>query len=279
LAGNLFYYCAMRQINRYLSNKIQASKIVATDENIRRILHDEIKRLGSNADLNHIDVSKVTNMDNLFANAIYMADFNDYSTEFYGDVSEWNVSNAKTMAHMFERNKKFNCDLSNWDVHQVEDMTNMFYKCENFEGIGLDKWHVYKVKDIQCMFFECEKFSADLSNWQFDKLLSARSAFCKCFSFNSDLNDWNMSNCRNMQHMLRYCINFNKPLDKWKFSQMPVPSFEFILNGAKNFCQDLSMWQIPVNKVSSQKIIDKLLKQMFDGTQMIPKYMPSIVKI
>ena len=96
----------MRQINRYLSNKIQASTIVATDENIRRILHDEIKRLGANADLNHIDVSKVTKMDSLFANATYMADFNDYSTEFYGDVSEWDVSNVKTMRHMFEKNKR-----------------------------------------------------------------------------------------------------------------------------------------------------------------------------
>ena len=40
--------------------------VKATDENIREIVNSEIERLGNTADLNHIDVSSVTNMDSMY---------------------------------------------------------------------------------------------------------------------------------------------------------------------------------------------------------------------
>ena len=59
----------MRQIIEYLSTKVAQTKIKATDETIRQIVKDELDRLGHDADLNHIDVSEVTNMDGLFSYA------------------------------------------------------------------------------------------------------------------------------------------------------------------------------------------------------------------
>ena len=92
--------------------------IVADGSNIRRIVRDEIKRLGSDADLNHIDVSHVTDMHGLFM-----------GEEFYGDVSRWDVSHVKKMGSLFSDCKKFNCDISKWDVSHVEDMSFMFSEC------------------------------------------------------------------------------------------------------------------------------------------------------
>ena len=52
--------------------------IIATNETIRKIVDSEIERLGNNADLNHIDVSQVTDMRRLFEDS-----------EFNGDISKW----------------------------------------------------------------------------------------------------------------------------------------------------------------------------------------------
>src|SRR5690554_790051 len=89
-------------------------KIVVNDENIKEIVRSEIWRLGNKADLNHIDVSGVTNMNSLFV----------YS-QFNGDISQWDVSNVKYMDFMFS-NSKFNQDISNWNVGNVESMWSMF---------------------------------------------------------------------------------------------------------------------------------------------------------
>ena len=66
------------------------NKIVAkNDENLKDLIKQEIKQNGPNCDLNHIDVSNVTNMFNTFS----------YSP-FNGDISEWNVSNVTDMSYM-----------------------------------------------------------------------------------------------------------------------------------------------------------------------------------
>jgi surface protein len=45
---------------------------------------------------------------------------------FEGDVSHWDVSRVTNMSQMFARATQFNGDLSRWDVNQVEDMSFMF---------------------------------------------------------------------------------------------------------------------------------------------------------
>ena len=64
-------------------------EIKVTDDTIRSVVKDEIKRLGENADLNHIDVSEVTNMSYLFLNS-----------HFNGDIEAWEVSNVTDMTGM-----------------------------------------------------------------------------------------------------------------------------------------------------------------------------------
>ena len=98
--------------------------IKANNNNIKQILLDEIRRLGSDADLNHIDVSNVTDMRALFLHS-----------PFSGDISKWNVSNVTNMHRMFIYSK-FNGDISKWDVSNVKATGNIF----DYSNGNIPKW-------------------------------------------------------------------------------------------------------------------------------------------
>ena len=77
--------------------------ILATDDTLKDIIKTEVKRFSLNADLNHIDVSNVTNMDSMF-----------WNSDFNGDIINWDTSKVTNMTSMFERTSSFDKDLSNW---------------------------------------------------------------------------------------------------------------------------------------------------------------------
>jgi surface protein len=119
----------MKPILEYLSTKVVQSKIKATDDTIKNIVKDEIDRLGLDADLNHIDVSEVTNMNSLFSFAAYD---NFDSPKYKGlnpDITLWDVSNVTIMNYMFYCCEKFNRDISGWDVKNVKYKDFIFYGC------------------------------------------------------------------------------------------------------------------------------------------------------
>lgn len=141
----------MRLLTEYLSTKVKTS-IKANDETIAQIVKGELDRLAHNADLNHIDVSNVTDMSFVFcARKLNGKCLGFEYDDINPDVSKWDVKNVTTMDHMFYYCEKFNCDISGWDVSNVKDMTNMFYRCKKFYQ-NLNDWNVENVKSYSYMF-------------------------------------------------------------------------------------------------------------------------------
>ena len=64
--------------------------VVKDTEELIELIDQRIKEQGPKCDLNDIDVSRVTDMSDLFRESL-----------FNGDISQWDVSNATNMSGMF----------------------------------------------------------------------------------------------------------------------------------------------------------------------------------
>ena len=152
---------------------------------LKAIINQRIEEQGLNCDLNDIDVSRVTDMSDLF-----------FSSKFNGDISQWNVSGVRNMNGMFY-NSQFNGDISKWDVHNVESMFNMFNESK-FNG-DISKWDVSSVETMSGMFANSE-FNGDISKWKVRRVEDMRSMFHNS-KFNGDISKWNVRRVKDMSMM------------------------------------------------------------------------------
>ena len=116
----------MKSLTHYIQEKLIIKKNKSTNykyfpetrKELKEIILQRIKDEGNEVDLNDIDVSKITDMSNLFE-----------GTDFNGNISQWDVSNVTDMTYMFYWCKKFNKDISNWDVSNVTGKLFIFDNC------------------------------------------------------------------------------------------------------------------------------------------------------
>ena len=121
-----FIYKIMKSLTHYIQEKLIIKKnkssnykyFPQTRKELKEIILQRIKDEGNEVDLNDIDVSKITDMSNLFE-----------GTDFNGNISQWDVSNVTDMTYMFYWCKKFNKDISNWDVSNVKGKLFIFDNC------------------------------------------------------------------------------------------------------------------------------------------------------
>jgi hypothetical protein len=135
----------------YLSTKVKPYTIVATDDDIKEIVDKEMKRLGNAAILDHIDVSGVYCMKDLFAD-----------TDFCGDISKWDVSKVEDMTGMFRNCRGFNGNLTTWKLNKRCKTDGMFSGClidekNKPEGLRLEG----ESGSTQIKIFNSEKSTPD----------------------------------------------------------------------------------------------------------------------
>lgn len=170
--------------------KIVGSFVIATNNNIHDLIRREIRKSGDEADLNHIDVSQVTDMTDLFG-----------YRKFNGDISNWDVSNVKCMFRMFECSE-FNGDLSKWNVANVIDMNGMF--SGSIFNQDISKWNVSCVNDMSWMF-DGSKFNQDISDWNVSSVEDIHGMFASS-SFNGDISKWVFQKNLCIDNNLRFVI-------------------------------------------------------------------------
>jgi surface protein len=202
----------MKQIVNYINEKLHITTKShlhrytchpKTKDELQKIIIERIKEDGPECDLNDIDVSKITDMSNLFdANTEYGG--KEIFKDFNGDISLWNVSNVKDMGWLFNCCEKFNCDLSRWDVSNVENIACMFQHCKNFNS-DISQWNVSNVNDMRGMFCVCEKFNCNLSQWNVSNVENMYWMFNGCKNFKQNLDMWNVSNVTDMSYMFKDC--------------------------------------------------------------------------
>jgi len=157
------------------------------------------------------DVSNVTNMKYMFGNCNFTGTFpdteNNYytkksfddaesidpETNWYGDISKWDVSKVTNMGKMFQSARNFNGDLSKWDVGNVTNMGNMFRNASKFDR-DISEWNVGNVTNMGSMFRDASKFDRDISEWNVGNVTNMDNMFSGTNIFYQNISEWNVDN-------------------------------------------------------------------------------------
>ena len=86
----------MKTLKQHIYEKLKVSKptyilFPKTKEELKHMIEDEISKNGNQCSLNHIDVSRITDMSGLFR-----------TSKFNGDISKWDVSRVQFMDNAFD---------------------------------------------------------------------------------------------------------------------------------------------------------------------------------
>ena len=151
-------------------------------DELRKIIEDRYDKLGPVREQNPIDFNDidVSNIDSFCGSITGIGIFAE--TKFkYIDISDWDVSNIKSMRYMFAYCETLESvgNLLKWNVSEVTNMSSMFYGCKSFNQ-DISNWNVSKVTDMTCMFDRCKSFNQDISGWDVSKVKFKTYIFLNC---------------------------------------------------------------------------------------------------
>lgn len=221
---------------------------VHSREELIQHVKDHIRTYGPTCDLNHLDVSKLSDFHHVFDGTNFNGDVSRWDvsnattlfalfhrTEFNGDVSKWNVSKATNFSYMFGHTP-FNGDLSGWDMANASTLEGMF-TYGAFNG-DVSRWNVANVKKMDQLFMNCP-FTGDVSAWNVSGATSMGSMF-QGTPFNGDVSNWQVSRVQSMARMFSRSL-FQGDVSRWNVTSLKNATSMFYLS---SFNGDISQWDL-----------------------------------
>jgi len=131
-----------------------------------------------------------------------------FTTNFVGNISNWNTSNVTNMAQMFHTASAFNGNISTWNVNNVTTMSAMFINASSFNQ-DLSGWNTSNVANMNQMFYNANAFNGNISTWNTSNVTIMTNMFGLAGSFNRNISTWNVSKVTDMNGMFFEARNFN----------------------------------------------------------------------
>lgn len=190
------------------------------------------------------DMTSVTETNNMFNGA----------TVFDGDLSDWDMSGVTNMGSMFADAAAFNNggQALTWNTSSVQLMDRVFFNATSFNQ-DISTWNTAAVTNMFGMFINADAFNQPIGNWNVSNVVNFAQMFQLADVFNQDLSNWNMSNAQFIDGMFADTPAFNnagQPLSNWERTTPNVSTLASVINmegtfqNATAFNQSLANWNI-----------------------------------
>ena len=149
------------------------------------LVREELALHGPNVDLNHINLSQIDSLQEVFMD-----------TNFTGDIAKWDTSRVENMDRLFQ-NCPFNGNISDWDTNALRTSSQMFNK-SGFNG-DISRWNTSNLIAASAMFRDSQ-FNGDISKWDTSQISAMVSMFQRS-AFNGDISNWSVTRALGMGRM------------------------------------------------------------------------------
>ncbi|MCR9248773.1 MAG: BspA family leucine-rich repeat surface protein [bacterium] len=120
---------------------------------------------------------------------------NDFSATDTPDLSQ-----GPDMFRAFSDNPNFNADLSDWDMSQIRTLQGLFNTCPSFNS-DISNWNVGNVTNMESTFVG-SGFNGDISEWNVSNVTRMVNTFRDATNFDQDISGLDFSKVTNMSNML-----------------------------------------------------------------------------
>ncbi|MCG8582938.1 MAG: DUF285 domain-containing protein, partial [Bacteroidales bacterium] len=151
------------------------------------------------------------------------------------------LGNVESLELMFRNCTSLNPDLSDWDVSNIKSMKNLFSGCSIFTGdFDWSEWNTSNVTDMTTMFYECTVFNGDITDFNIGNVTDIRYMLAET-AFDRNIGHWNISSIQpgspqygGARNMLDNCAmsveNYDNLLIGWRTN---YPTKTGVVLGAK----------------------------------------------